>query len=59
MAVSSSIFKSLVWVNLGLNPSLQDHSRTFYWLAQNKIYQDFIIYQTLQYWNFVVKNKIV
>ena len=32
--VSSNIFKSLVWRDLGLNPGLPDHLRTLYPLGQ-------------------------
>ena len=32
--VSSTIFKSLVWLGLGLNPGLPDHWRTLYPLGQ-------------------------
>ena len=33
-AESSTIFESLVWLDLGLNPGLLDHWRTFYSLGQ-------------------------
>ena len=31
-------FESLVWLDLGLNPGLEDHWQTFYWPSKNEKY---------------------
>ena len=43
--VSTTIFNSLVWLNLGLNPGLPDHWRTLYPLDQSA---GFVVFQNIR-----------
>ena len=60
MEVSSTIFKSLVWCDLGLNPGLPSHWRTLYSLNQRagnisivyvyrELYVKTVLFQTIQF----------
>ena len=49
-AASSTIFESLVWLDLGLNPGLPDHWRTLYSLANGPVISRIVFFHTSVSW---------